>query len=120
MNRFEVKGRLGKDVELRYTPSGIAVAKVSLAEGFKQKDGSFSTTWWNVVSFKDTAIVMGEKLKKGSTVEIKGYITKRKYIAKDGTDKEAMEVICQEFKIPSQLGNTKETLTEENLEDIPF
>src|SRR3954462_12266767 len=76
VNKVILIGNLGKDPEMRYTPSGTAVAKFTLAtnERFKDKDGAWQdrTEWHNLVAFTRNAEIVGEYLKKGRTVYIEG------------------------------------------------
>ncbi|AEK58747.1 single-strand binding protein [Acidithiobacillus caldus SM-1] len=83
-------GYLGKDPELRYTPSGKAVAHLSLAttETFKDRDGNKQerTEWHNIVLWGRTAEIAGEYLKKGSMAYIEGRLQTRKWTDKEGQD----------------------------------
>ncbi len=76
VNKVILIGNLGKDPEVKYTPSGMAIAKFSLAtnERHKDKDGNWQdrTEWHNIVAFQRTAEIAGEYLKKGRTVYIEG------------------------------------------------
>ena len=76
VNKVILIGHLGKDPELKYTPSGMAVAKFTLAtnDRYKDKDGNWQdrTEWHNLVAFQRTAEIVGEYLKKGSQVYIEG------------------------------------------------
>ena len=76
VNKVILIGNLGKDPELKYTPSGTAVAKFSLAtnERYKDKDGNWQdrTEWHNITAWARTAEIAGEYLKKGRTVYIEG------------------------------------------------
>jgi single-strand DNA-binding protein len=76
VNKVILIGNLGKDPEVKYTPSGMAVAKFSLATNDRQKDKSGEwkdhTEWHNIVAFQRTAEIAGEYLKKGRTVYIEG------------------------------------------------
>ena len=76
VNKVILIGNLGKDPEVKYTPSGVAVAKFSLAtnERFKNKQGEWEdrTEWHNLVAFQRTAEIVGEYLKKGRTVYVEG------------------------------------------------
>ena len=78
VNKVILLGNLGKDPEVKYTASGMAVATFSLAttERAKDKDGNWQdrTEWHNVKAFGRTAEVAGEYLKKGRTVYIEGRI----------------------------------------------
>lgn len=76
-------GNLGKDPELRYTSSGVAVATFSLAtnESWKDQDGNTQerTEWHNIVTWRKLAEICGEWLKKGKKVYIEGRIQTRSY-----------------------------------------
>jgi single-strand DNA-binding protein len=76
VNKVILIGNLGKDPEVKYTPSGTAVAKFSLAtnERYKDKNGEWQdrTEWHNIVAWQRTAEIAGEYLKKGRTVYIEG------------------------------------------------
>jgi len=76
LNKVLLIGRLGQDPELKYTQSGIAVAKFSLAtsQQWKDQDGNTQdrTEWHNVVAWRRLAEVCAEYLKKGSKVYLEG------------------------------------------------
>lgn len=78
VNKVTLLGNLGKDPEIKSTPSGMSIATFSLAttERAKDKDGNWQdrTEWHNVKAFGRTAEVVGEYLKKGRTVYIEGRI----------------------------------------------
>jgi single-strand DNA-binding protein len=78
VNKVILIGNLGKDPEVKYTQSGMAVANFSLAtnDRVKDKDGNWTdrTEWHNIVLFDRKAEVAGEYLKKGRTVYIEGSI----------------------------------------------
>src|SRR5215471_15613995 len=69
VNKVILVGNLGKDPEVKYTPSGMAVARFTLAtnDRFKDKEGNWQdkTEWHNLVAFQRTAEIVGEYLKKG-------------------------------------------------------
>jgi single-strand DNA-binding protein len=76
VNKVILIGNLGKDPEVKYTPSGTAVAKFSLAtnERYKDKSGEWQdrTEWHNIVAWQRLAEIAGEYLKKGRSVYIEG------------------------------------------------
>lgn len=96
LNKVELIGNLGKDPELRYMPSGDAVANVSIAttEKWKDKEGNKkeSTEWHRVVFFGKLAEVVGEYLKKGSQIYVEGRLKTRKWQNKDGVDQYTTEI----------------------------
>src|SRR5947207_13914049 len=76
LNKVMLIGNLGKDPEVKYTPSGTPVAKLALAtnERFKDKDGQSAdrTEWHNIVLWQRLAEIAGESLNTGSKVYIEG------------------------------------------------
>jgi single-strand DNA-binding protein len=77
VNKVILIGNLGKDPDVKYTPSGMAVAKFSLATSFRSKDKTSGewvdhTDWHNIVVWDKLAGIAGEYLKKGSKVYIEG------------------------------------------------
>jgi single-strand DNA-binding protein len=78
VNKVILLGNLGKDPEVKYTPSGMAIASFSLAttSSAKDKDGNWQdrTEWHNIKAFGRTAEIAGEYLKKGRTVYLEGRI----------------------------------------------
>ncbi|NOY88974.1 MAG: single-stranded DNA-binding protein [FCB group bacterium] len=113
VNKAILIGNLGKDPELRYTPSGKAVATFSLAttERWTGQDGqkNETTTWHNIVAWGKQAEVIKEYLSKGRQVYIEGRIVNRSYDDKDGNKRYISEVVVQNFQF---LGNRGATSTE--------
>ena len=91
VNRVTLIGNLGRDPEMRYLPSGEAVATFSVAttEQWKDKQGGKQerTDWHRVEFIGRTAEVCGEYLKKGAPVYIEGRIQYDKWTDKDGVEK---------------------------------
>ena len=96
VNKAIILGNLGNDPEMRYLPSGEAVANLSIAttETWKDKSGQKqeSTEWHKVSFFGKTAEVCGQYLKKGSSVYVEGSIKTRKWTDKDGIDRYSTEI----------------------------
>src|SRR5260370_14471144 len=78
VNKVILVGNVGKDPEVKYTPSGIPLGKFSLAtnERFKDKNGEFQerTEWHNIVAWQRLAEIVGEFVSKGSKVYVEGKI----------------------------------------------
>ncbi len=76
VNKVILVGNLGKDPEVKYTPSGMAIARFSLAtaDRAKDKEGNWQdrTEWHNIAAFQRTAEIAAEYLKKGNRVYIEG------------------------------------------------
>jgi single-strand DNA-binding protein len=98
LNKVMLIGNLGKDPELRYTPSGVAVATFTVAtnESWKDQDGNMQerTEWHNIVAWRKLAEVCGEWLKKGKKVYVEGRIQTRSYDDKNtGAKKYMTEIV---------------------------
>jgi single-strand DNA-binding protein len=131
VNRVILIGNLGRDPELRYTPSGQPVAKFPIAtsEKWKDKDGQLQqrTDWHNIVAWGRQAEVCKEYLKKGSPIYIEGRIQSRSYDDKDGNRKYITEIVVNRIQMLGKKGEespeveTPEPETEETEgDDIPF
>ena len=103
VNKAILIGHLGKDPEVRYMPSGEAVANVTLAtsETWKDKSGvkQEKTEWHNIVFFKRLAEIVGEYLKKGSLIYVEGRITTEKWTDKEGRDRYTTKIVANEMKM---------------------
>lgn len=110
VNKVILVGNLGKDPEVRYMPSGGAVANCTLAtsESWKDKQSGEQqerTEWHNVVFYNRLAEVVGEYLKKGSQIYVEGSIRTRKWQDKNtGTDRYTTEIIASEMQMLGSKG----------------
>ena len=109
VNKVILLGNLGKDPELKYTPSGTAVAKFSLAtnDRFKDKEGQWQdrTEWHNVTAWARTAEIAGEYLKKGSKVYIEGSLRTHSWDDKQTGQKKYMtEIMVNDLVLLSGRG----------------
>lgn len=108
VNKVILIGNLGRDPELTYTASGIAVTKVSLAtterwtsrDGQKQED----TQWHNLVFWRRAAEVVNEYLRKGSRIYVEGRIKYRQWEGQDGQTRYATDIEVQNFQFLSARG----------------
>ena len=98
LNRCEFIGRLGKDPEVRYAPSGDAVCNFSIAVGYKTKEKE-TTEWVRIVAFGKLAGICADYLKKGSQVFIAGRMTTRKWVNKNGVDQYTTEVVADQMQM---------------------
>src|SRR5271155_4635397 len=94
LNGVQLIGNLGKDPEVKFTPSGTPVAKLTIAtnERFKDKSGEWQdrTEWHNVVLWQRLAEIAGEYLKKGGKVYIEGRLQTRSWDDKQTNQKKYM------------------------------
>ncbi|MFC0403151.1 single-stranded DNA-binding protein [Paraburkholderia rhizosphaerae] len=104
VNKVILVGNLGADPEVRYMPSGDAVANIRLATTDRYKDKASGemkemTEWHRVSFFGRLAEIVSEYLKKGSSVYIEGRIRTRKWQAQDGTDRYSTEIIADQMQM---------------------
>jgi len=102
VNKVILIGNLGKDPEVKYTPQGTAVAKITVAtnERFKDKDGNWQdrTEWHNVTLWQRLAEIAGEYLKKGGKVYIEGRLQTRSWDDKTTGQKKYMtEIVANDL-----------------------
>ena len=102
LNKVQLIGNLGKDPELSYTPSGVAVAKFSIATGerWKDQEGNMQerTDWHNIVAWRKLAEICGQYLKKGSKVYLEGKLQTRSWDDKTtGAKRYATEVVADDL-----------------------
>ncbi|HJN63990.1 MAG: single-stranded DNA-binding protein [Flavobacteriales bacterium] len=135
VNKVILIGNLGKDPEVRYLDSGVAVANFSLAttENYKNKEGErvSQTEWHNIVLWRGLAEVAEKWLKKGSSVYIEGKIRNRKWEDKEGNTRYTTEILGDNMtmlgkKEDSSAEKTKTTPEQESIpqeekgDDLPF
>ena len=110
VNRVILIGNLGKDPEVRYTTAGKAIANITVAtsESWKSKDDGQkheSTEWHRVTFFDKLAEIVGQYLKKGSSIYLEGKLQTRKWQDKEGQDRYTTEIVGSEMKM---LGSKKD------------
>ncbi|MCL5033585.1 MAG: single-stranded DNA-binding protein [Bacteroidetes bacterium] len=133
VNKVILIGNLGKDPELRYAPSGAAVASFSLAtnEQWKDQEGNPQerTTWHNLVVWGKLAEIAAEYLKKGRKVYIEGRLQYRDYEDKSGNKRYVTEIVVNDLVMlgSRQDGGEREESTSgtppavsEEKDDLPF
>lgn len=104
VNKVIIVGNLGRDPEIRYMPSGDAIANIAVATSFKSKDQNTgeqkeTTEWHRITFFGRLAEIVGQYLKKGSSVYVEGRLQTRKYTDKDGVEKYATDIIAESMQM---------------------
>lgn len=133
LNKVLLIGHLGRDPEMRYTPSGRPVTSFSLAtsrnwttaEGERRSE----TEWFNIVAWGSLAEICSQYLKKGSQVYIEGRLQTRRWEDEEGNKRSATEVVAREMIMlgerrekgegESESGES-ESFPEGEEEDFPF
>lgn len=96
VNRIVLVGRLTRDPEFSYTPSGVAVVKFGIAVDrvSKSESGEREADFVNIVAWRKTAEFVRDYLRKGRLVAVDGRLQIRQYTAQDGSRRSATEVIA--------------------------
>jgi single-strand DNA-binding protein len=104
VNKVILIGNLGRDPEVRYTPSGAAVCNLRLAttRNWKNRESGErqeETEWHSVVLYDRQAEIAGEYLRKGRPVYIEGRLKTRKWQDKDGNDRYTTEIVAETMQL---------------------
>ena len=104
LNRVILVGRLTRDPELRYTPSGMAVASFSLANnrsystGGEKKD---QVSYFDCVAWSKMGEIITEYCKKGKQIAVEGRLQQRRWDDQDGNKKSKIEIVVENFQFLS-------------------
>lgn len=104
VNKVILVGNCGRDAEVRFLPSGQAVANVTLATSTKRKDKSSGETiedtqWHRITFFDRLAEIAGEYVKKGRPLYIEGRLKYGKFTNKDGVEQNTCDIIATEMQL---------------------
>ena len=141
INKVILVGRLGRDPEMRYTPSGAAVANFSLATDERWSSNGETqkrTEWHNIVVWSKLAEICNQYLTKGRLVFIEGRLQTRDWEDKDGNKRRTTEIVASDMKmlggrredgppgqaVPAETGSGSESSNDMEVgitdDDIPF
>lgn len=124
LNKVMVIGYLGRDPEMRYTPSGKSVANFSIAcdRTWKSNDGEnhTETEWFNIVAWGDLAEISKKFLSKGSQVYVEGRIQTRTWQDKEGRPHKSVEIVAREILLLNEKKKIDEINEPEDDEEYPF
>lgn len=131
LNKIILIGRLVRDTEPRYTTSGVAVTRFTLAvdRAFKNANGDKETDFIDIVTWRKQAENCANYLVKGSLVAVEGHLQIRSYDDKDGIRRKAAEVVAENVRFldkkkdsQQQQGDAFEPDAPVNFadDDIPF
>ncbi|MCL2843901.1 MAG: single-stranded DNA-binding protein [Chitinivibrionia bacterium] len=103
LNKVVLVGNLGRDPELKSTPSGAKVLEVSIAttERFSDKSGNQQeqTDWHRIVMWNQKAEYVARSSRKGSTLYVEGKLRYRKFTDKDGNERTMTEILADNVTI---------------------
>ncbi len=118
LNKVMIIGNLGRDPEMRYTPSGKPVTSFSVAtsRSWTTTDGERreATEWFNVVAWRDLAEICNQYLSKGSKVYIEGRLQTRSWESPDGQKHFRTEIVADEMIV---LDHRREAYNEPSVDD---
>ena len=104
VNKVIIVGNLGRDPEIRYMPSGDAIANIAVATSYKSKDRNTGeqkelTEWHRISFFGRLAEIVGQYLRKGSQVYVEGSLRTRKWTDKEGQEKYTTEIRADQMQM---------------------
>ncbi len=104
LNKVQLIGNVTRDPEVRYLPSGQAVANIGIATSSKRKDKNtgetLETTEFHRVTFFDKlAEIVGEYVKKGSPIYVEGRLKYGKFTNKDGVEQNTCDIIADSMQL---------------------
>jgi len=140
LNKIMLIGNLGRDPEMRFTPSGKPVTDFTLAVNRRRRspegDNVDETEWFRIVCWDRLAEIADQYLSKGTQVYVEGRFQSRRYTGNDGTERTSNEVIVNEliiltprgergstgFREPSSRGQESPDSErfDEDFDDVPF
>lgn len=114
LNQITLQGNAGNDPELKFVKDNLAVANVSIAHTPRtQKHGKWEdgeTMWVRVVQFGEKAEALVDAVKKGDNVIVIGALKQVSYRAKDGTDRQGLEINATTISVVPRMTTRKEEL----------
>jgi single-strand DNA-binding protein len=104
VNKVILVGNCGRDPEIRYLPSGQAVANISIATSTRRKDKNTGenveeTQWHRVTFFDRLAEIAGEYVKKGQPIYVEGRLKYGKFVDQAGVEKNTVDIIATEMQL---------------------
>ena len=110
MNKVYLIGNMTREPELAETPSGVAVARFSIAVSrqYQDSNGERQTDFFNCTAWRGLAETIAKYCKKGSQIGLEGRIQTRTYDAKDGTKRYVTEVLVENFYLLGSKPEKKE------------
>jgi len=117
LNKVMIIGNLGRDPEMRYTPSGKPVTTFSVAtsRSWNTAEGErrIETEWFNIVAWSSLAEICKQHLSKGQQVYIEGRLQTRHWDDAEGNKHTSVEIVANEMIILGERRDTSESATSE-------
>ncbi|OYX52760.1 MAG: single-stranded DNA-binding protein [Comamonadaceae bacterium 32-67-11] len=104
VNKVILVGNCGRDAEIRYLPSGQAVANVTLATTSRRKDRTSGemvedTQWHRITFYERLAEIAGEYVKKGRPIYVEGRLKYGKYTDQSGVERNTVDIVASELQL---------------------
>jgi single-strand DNA-binding protein len=124
VNKVILVGNVGKDPEVKYAPSGVALAKFSLAtnERFKDKSGEWQdrTEWHSVLPWQRLAEIVGEYVHKGDKLYIEGKLQTSNWEDRNSGDRKfRTEIVARDIVLLGSRDAAEPTTADPNQERGP-
>lgn len=124
LNKIMIIGRLGRDPEMRYTPSGKPVTSFTVATSrtWNTSEGErrVETEWFNVVAWGNLAEICKQHLSKGQQVYIEGRLQTRNWDDSEGTKHTSIEIVANEMIMLSERRESEGSSESESVEEDEF
>lgn len=129
LNKVMVIGHLGRDPEMRYTPSGKPVTTFTVASSrtWNSSDGEkhSETEWFTIVTWGNLAEICNQYLKKGQQVYIEGRLQTRRWDDSEGVKHSTVEIVANEMMMLGERRentsqSTSESVNSEHQDEYPF
>jgi single-strand DNA-binding protein len=124
LNKVMVIGKVGRDPEMRYIPSGKPVTSFSVAtsRGWTDADGEHheETEWFNVVAWGNLAEICKQHLRKGRQVYIEGRLQTRSWEDHEGRKRFRTEVVANEMILLNKREESRDEPSARGEEEFPF
>jgi len=104
VNKVQIIGNCGRDPETRFNASGLCITNLAVATSYKSKDKDTGeqkehTEWHRISFFGKLAEIVGQYVKKGSSIYVEGRLQTRKYTDKDGIEKYATDIVAEQMQM---------------------
>ena len=113
LNRIQLLGNVGKDPEVRYLDSGVAVAQFSFAttvKGYTAQSGQQvpeRTEWHNIVAWRGLAQTIEKYVRKGDKLYIEGELRYNRYTGQDGVERRNADIYMEKMEMLTPKGEGK-------------
>jgi single-strand DNA-binding protein len=123
LNKVMVIGHLGRDPEMRYTPSGrpVTTFTIAVSRSWNTADGErrTETEWFNIVAWGNLAEICKQYLYKGQQIYIEGRLQTRRWEDKEGQKHTSVEVVANEMMMLGERRDNSSQSQEETQSDEP-